>query len=196
MGAFVERYRYLIGSILLVLILAGAMFLLWREDKWKPQLNSRLDKIQAEIESMSTTTGRSSSADSADSQSVDPSEIIDSSGEGDAGAVAGASTKSISTESISSEGQIKSSNVSASVGSSSSSSTSSTAKSAVVYPININTANVTLLDELSGIGPSKAQAIIDYRESHGGFKSISEINNVKGIGDATYDKIKGYICVN
>jgi competence protein ComEA len=59
--------------------------------------------------------------------------------------------------------------------------------------INLNTATLEQLDSLSGIGPSKARAIIDYRNSQGGFKSIEELMNVKGIGQATFDKIKDQI---
>ncbi len=59
--------------------------------------------------------------------------------------------------------------------------------------ININTANVNELISLSGIGTSKAEAIISYREKNGSFKSIEEIKNVSGLGDALFDKIKDNI---
>jgi competence protein ComEA len=61
--------------------------------------------------------------------------------------------------------------------------------------ININGASLTALQALSGIGPVKAQAIIDYREQHGPFKKIDDIKNVSGIGPATYDKIKDHLSV-
>lgn len=61
--------------------------------------------------------------------------------------------------------------------------------------VNINTANETELTTLSGIGPSKAQAIISYREENGPFKSIDEIKNVSGIGEKTYEKLKDSITV-
>ncbi|MFC1656563.1 helix-hairpin-helix domain-containing protein [Patescibacteria group bacterium] len=61
--------------------------------------------------------------------------------------------------------------------------------------ININIASQTELESLPGIGEVKASSIISYRESHGGFKSIEEIKNVKGIGDATFDNIKDLIIV-
>ena len=48
--------------------------------------------------------------------------------------------------------------------------------------ININTAHPALLDTLPGIGPVLAQRIIDYREEHGPFQSISELSYVEGIG--------------
>lgn len=59
--------------------------------------------------------------------------------------------------------------------------------------ININTASVSELDALPGVGPSKAQAIITYREENGPFKSIEEIKNVSGIGESSFEKIKDLI---
>ena len=61
--------------------------------------------------------------------------------------------------------------------------------------ININTADKAALMTLSGIGESKANAIISYREEHGDFKSIEEITNVSGIGKATYANHKDNIIV-
>lgn len=61
--------------------------------------------------------------------------------------------------------------------------------------ININTASKNELMTLNGIGSSKADLIISYRQSNGKFKSIDEIKNVKGIGDAVFAKIKDYITV-
>lgn len=61
--------------------------------------------------------------------------------------------------------------------------------------ININTASLEELMTLSGIGKAKAKSIVDYRETHNGFKSIEEIKNIEGIKDAVYNKIKAYISV-
>ena len=61
--------------------------------------------------------------------------------------------------------------------------------------ISINTASATELMTLNGIGESKANNIIKYREEHGQFKSIEEIKNVSGIGDAAFEKIKNNITV-
>ena len=61
--------------------------------------------------------------------------------------------------------------------------------------ININTATSEQLKTLSGIGDVKAQAIIDYRTEHGGFNSIDELLNVKGIGEKTLEKIRPGVTV-
>ena len=59
--------------------------------------------------------------------------------------------------------------------------------------ININQASLEELTTLTGVGPSKAQAIIDYREQQGPFQSIEELKNVTGIGEKTYEKLKDEI---
>ena len=61
--------------------------------------------------------------------------------------------------------------------------------------VNINTADSTQLQTLSGVGPATAQKIIDYRQSNGSFTSIEDIKNVSGIGDKTFEKLKDHITV-
>jgi len=61
--------------------------------------------------------------------------------------------------------------------------------------VNINTASLEELDGLDGVGPSTAQKIIDYRTEHGGFKTIDEIKEVPGIGDAKFAAMKDSITV-
>ena len=53
--------------------------------------------------------------------------------------------------------------------------------------ININTANLDTLTQLKGIGAKKAEAIIAWREANGGFKSIDQLLEIKGIGESTLE---------
>jgi competence protein ComEA len=61
--------------------------------------------------------------------------------------------------------------------------------------ININTADLATLEKLPGIGEVKANAIIQYRKEHNGFKTIHEITRVSGIGEKTFEKIRDLITV-
>jgi competence protein ComEA len=61
--------------------------------------------------------------------------------------------------------------------------------------LNLNTAGKDELVALPGIGPSKAQAILDYRKEHGSFKSVDEVRKVKGIGEKLFQQIKPELAV-
>ncbi len=68
---------------------------------------------------------------------------------------------------------------------------------AQVAVVNLNTADAaTLQSELVGIGATKAQAIVAYREEHGNFASVDELLEVKGIGEATLEKNRDKLSVN
>jgi competence protein ComEA len=62
--------------------------------------------------------------------------------------------------------------------------------------ININRAEPWLLEALSGIGEVTAQAIVEYRDEHGPFRTIEDLLKVSGIGQGTFDKIEDYITVS
>ena len=61
--------------------------------------------------------------------------------------------------------------------------------------VNLNTATKDELVALPGIGPAKAQAILDYRAQHGGFRSVEELKDVKGIGAKRYERLKAELTV-
>ena len=61
--------------------------------------------------------------------------------------------------------------------------------------VEINTAGPEELESLDGIGPALAQRIIDYREEHGPFQSAEDLLEVKGIGEATLEKLRDHITV-
>jgi competence protein ComEA len=61
--------------------------------------------------------------------------------------------------------------------------------------VNLNTATKEELIALPGIGPAKAQAILDYRAQHGGFKTVDELKDVKGIGAKRFEKLKADLTV-
>jgi competence protein ComEA len=64
-----------------------------------------------------------------------------------------------------------------------------------VAAVNLNTATKDELLALSGIGPARAQSILDYRSQHGGFKSVDELKDVKGIGARRFEKLKAEFTV-
>jgi len=64
---------------------------------------------------------------------------------------------------------------------------------ATAGPVHLNSATLDQLDTLSGVGPVTAQKIIDYREEHGGFRSVDELDAVPGIGPARLAELRGAV---
>jgi competence protein ComEA len=60
-------------------------------------------------------------------------------------------------------------------------------------PVDINTATVDQLDALPGVGPVLAQRIVDYREAHGGFRSVDDLQQVPGIGARKFADLKNLV---
>ena len=62
-------------------------------------------------------------------------------------------------------------------------------------PLNLNTATLAQLDALPGVGPVLAQRILTHRDQHGGFRSVGDLRQVDGIGDARYEQLKDLVTV-
>jgi competence protein ComEA len=62
-------------------------------------------------------------------------------------------------------------------------------------PINLNTATPAQLETLDGIGPATAQKILAYRQEHGGFRSVAELDRVSGIGPAKMAALRDHVTV-
>ncbi len=71
-----------------------------------------------------------------------------------------------------------------------------TSKTSLVSKIDINSASAEELSDLPRIGLVTAQKIVEYREQEGAFRTIDDLKKVKGIGPATFEKIKDSITVN
>ncbi len=63
------------------------------------------------------------------------------------------------------------------------------------YQIDLNQADRAELLQLPGVGESLAGRILDYREEHGGFRDVEELRRVQGIGPATMDRLRPWVCV-
>ncbi|MFN3715165.1 MAG: ComEA family DNA-binding protein [Thiobacillus sp.] len=61
--------------------------------------------------------------------------------------------------------------------------------------VDLNTATQSELEAVKGLGPAKAKAIIAYRDANGKFKSVDDLDKVKGFGKASIDKLRGELTV-
>jgi competence protein ComEA len=71
-----------------------------------------------------------------------------------------------------------------------------TAQAFAADAVNVNTADAqAIAQRLDGVGPAKAQAIVDYRQANGPFKTVDDLEKVKGIGKSTLEKNRDRISV-
>jgi len=61
--------------------------------------------------------------------------------------------------------------------------------------VNVNTASAEQLQQLPGVGVSRARAILELRRKRGGFKSVDELRDVKGIGEASLERLRPHLVV-
>jgi len=67
------------------------------------------------------------------------------------------------------------------------------AKQAPAGKVNINSASAQQLTALPGVGEKLAERIVEYRQKAGGFKSVQELMNVKGVGEKSFSKLQPYL---
>ncbi len=146
--SFLDKYRYYIGGFLILLIIAGWVYLFIIKNENHDINNSeelsvlkaRVDELNKKVEATTNSGGEVAGAQ-------DKSNLVDAQEE------------------------------------------------TTTQKININTATSSELQAISGIGPARAEDIINYRETNGGFTTTSEIQNIKGIGPATYEKMRDQITI-
>ncbi len=63
-------------------------------------------------------------------------------------------------------------------------------------PVNLNTASAAELATLKGIGPAKAQAIVEHRDKNGAFKSVDDLKLVRGIGDKMLEQLRPQVTID
>ena len=166
---YLSKYQTIIGIILFAIVLVIGLLILRPQNKQSNDLTGDLSErivgLEKQISQLTDRVNELSNQNNSIAQSID-----------NLPKVAGASSaRNTSVSSTSQKLQ--------------SATTQNSSK------INLNSASESQLDSLSGIGPTYAKRIVDYRNSNGGYKSIDEIKNVKGIGDKTFEKFKDQITI-
>ncbi len=151
------------------------------------------DGVAAKDETAAADKGTKEKKSKSSSKGEEGSAAASGAGAATGGAAAGSATTS--GASASGKAAASTATTSTSKKSSSSSSSSSSSKLAPGEMININTASAEELDRLPEIGPTKAKAIVDYREANGKFATIEDVMKVSGIKEKTFAKIKDHIAV-
>ncbi len=167
---FLEDYKFYVGGALIVVIVAGAGVLLWRENYWKPSLEDRILNFESRFEELEEELAQIKSNEA----KIETTPVETSNQpEPETGVVAGTEAPVEAPKE-----------------------TTVAKPTAPIGKINLNTASASQLDALPGIGPAYAGRIIDYRNANGGFKTIEEVQNVKGIGPKTFEKMQDMIVVD
>jgi comEA protein len=166
LGLWIESNRLVVGMVLLLLVVVGGGYLIWRENYWKPGIEERLSAQESRIAELEVKLSGAKSEPVA----VDPETIVQAITQ-PAAEVASKPAATVSTPATTK---------------------TTVAQSKIVY---INTATLADFDSLPGIGPVLSKRIIDYREKNGPFASIEGLKKVSGIGDKTYLKFKDLLAL-
>ena len=169
LGDYIEKYRLIIGVVLLVLVCGGICFLIYRENYWKPGIEAQISEQEIRIAELETKLSGAKS----EPLVVDPAAIVQAITQ-PAVEVAPKSVAIIATPEVTAAAP------------------ATAAQSKIVH---INTATLADFDSLPGIGPVLSKRILDYREKNGPFASIEGIKKVSGIGDKTYLKFKDLLAL-
>jgi len=173
LGDYIEKYRLIIGIALLILVCGGISFLIYRENYWKPGIETRLSGQEAKILELEAKLN----GEKSEPVAVDPASIVQ------------ASTPSVA------ESTPKAAEVAPTQSAVATTTTTAPATSAQGQIVHINSATLAEFDTLPGIGPVLSKRIVDYRDKNGLFTSIEGMKKVSGIGDKTYLKFKDLLAL-
>lgn len=191
---FIEKYKIYLGGFLVLIIIAGTVMLLWGKNRETPAGKEKTQgEIRVDLEGAVKKPGVYSLKEGSIFE-----DLLKIAGGFEENADQAKIAQELNRAEELSDGQkiyIPFKGEVAGEKTETTSSAGSSQSSQMVGKININTATAEELDTLSGIGPAYAKRIIDYRTANGGFKSIDQIQEIKGIGPKTFEKIKDQITI-
>jgi comEA protein len=175
LGDYIEKYRLAIGIILLALVCGGIGYLIYRENYWKPGIETRISVQETKISELEAKV----SGTKPEPVAVDPA------------AIAQASIPPAAENAVTPAEGVPVPAATTAV----QAATTASATAAQDKIVHINTATLADFDTLPGIGPVLSKRIVDYREKNGPFASIEGLKKVSGIGDKTYLKFKDLLAL-
>lgn len=164
-----NKFRFWVSVVLIVLVMGESAYLLWRENYFTPNLTKRTQTLETQLSSLKAEIESKENIETVSVEKLMTQSQAPNSPSSEEGKVAGTQSVAISVE--------------------------KKTIPAKEEKINLNTASAIELDKLPGIGPAYANRIIQYREQNGPFKNPEDIKKIKGIGDATFNKLKDQITI-
>lgn len=192
---FIDKYKIVLTINLIFLIVIGLVLMFWSRKQSGSEVIQKAQNVRVEIAGAINKPG----VYILEKGTIVEDLIKKAGGLSDQTLDKDLFTKNINRVEILSDGQKitipQVSSTSSTVAGASTSKQATETSTNISSKINLNSASLADLDKLPGIGPTYAQRIIDYRNSHNGFKTIEEIQNVKGIGPKTFEKLKDLISI-